>query len=183
MSEGEAGGERVAGGGRGEPQGEAAAPPPPLPRRLSRGEGDRLLFGFWRSAGAPELPLPRPSEPPPPAQRAVLLRYLTAHALLESYEHGYSVCRLCGERSKALGCATLTDGVFAWPEGFAHYAAAHGVQPPRGVLEAALRAQAAGGGAQLPARNHLLWQRGGAPPEELPRGTRAWLREHSTLAL
>jgi hypothetical protein len=160
---------------------------------MSHGDGVALppaeelelrLFGFWRSTARPELPLPTPSPPPPPAAAAVLLHYLTAHALVESYEHGYSVCRLCGERSKALGCATLTDGVFAWPEGFAHYFAAHGVQPPPGVLEAALRAHAAGGGGgPLPPRNHLQWQRGGAPPLPLPRGTAAWLREHSTLAL
>lgn len=99
---------------RGAARADVAAPPfggaPPAPRP----------FGFWRSGADPSLPLPVPSAPPPPADAAVLLRYLTAHALVESYEHGHSTCRLCGERSRALGCATLTDGAWLWPEGFAH---------------------------------------------------------------
>ena len=161
---------------RGAARADVAAPPfggAPVPRP----------FGFWRSGADPSLPHPVPSAPPPPADAAVLLRYLTAHALVESYEHGHSTCRLCGERSRALGCATLTDGAWLWPEGFAHYFTAHGVQPPREVLDAALRAHAAAGGAELPPRNHMLWQPSGGPPEALPRGTAAWLREHSTLAL
>ena len=145
------------------------------------GNAELRLFGFWRCVAHPDLPAPTASPPPPPADAATLLEYLTTHALVESYEHGYSVCRLCGERSKALGCVTLTDGVWAWPEGFAHYHVEHGVQPPRELLEAARRARTAAGGAPLPCSNHLQWQRGGAPPEALGRGTRAWLREHSTL--
>ena len=137
-----------------------------------------LTFGFW-SPSTP--PFPRSTTRPPPAHAPLLLRYLTAFALLESYEHGYSTCRLCGERSRALGCATLTDGAHLWPEGFAHYFSAHGVDPPAPLLAAALAASAAAGGAPLPARNHLQWQRGGAPPQTLPRGTLEWLRAHSTL--
>ena len=129
-------------------------------------------FGFWS-------PSARPTPSPPLPHAPLLLRYLTAHALLESYEHGHAACRLCGARA---GCATLTDGARVWPEGFAHYFVAHGVQPPREVLAAALAAAAAAGGA-LPARNHLLWQPGGAPPVPVPRGTAAWLRAHSSLQL
>lgn len=40
---------------------------------------------------------------------------------------GYSPCRFCGRDNGAL---ELSDGVFVWPEGLAHYVADHAVRLP-----------------------------------------------------
>jgi hypothetical protein len=55
---------------------------------------------------------------------AAVVQYLRC-GMLESYELGYSTCRLCGVSGKAMGCCALTDGVFVWPEGLAHYVESH----------------------------------------------------------
>lgn len=34
------------------------------------------------------------------------------------------------QRYKDLGCSTFTDGVYIWPEGYAHYLGTHRVRPP-----------------------------------------------------
>lgn len=88
--------------------------------------------------------------------RAVAL-YLRS-GFLESFELGYSFCRIgdgcfesgpqfvsprlpagCrggGRRESGfednvgMGCCTLTDGIYVWPEGFAHYLERHAVRPP-----------------------------------------------------
>jgi hypothetical protein len=39
---------------------------------------------------------------------------------------------ICG---KANGCAELTDGVYLWPEGLAHYVLEHSVKLPDDVLD------------------------------------------------
>jgi hypothetical protein len=44
---------------------------------------------------------------------------------------GLSTCRLCG---KPNGSAELTDGVFLWPEGLAHYVRDHSVRLPDEVI-------------------------------------------------
>lgn len=61
-----------------------------------------------------------------------LLVYLTTSAFVESVELAYSFCRFgdaCattrGEKVPELGCASMTDGVFVWPEGLVHYCRAH----------------------------------------------------------
>jgi hypothetical protein len=45
---------------------------------------------------------------------------------------GWSNCRICG---KANGSAELTDGVYLWPEGLAHYVREHSVRLPDAVLD------------------------------------------------
>lgn len=82
---------------------------------------------------------------PPPAVLALTLRYITAHAVVESWEHGYAACRCepCAADPREMGCASLTDGVHVWPEGLAHYATAHSIAPPAALITAALHAGAA----------------------------------------
>ncbi len=53
---------------------------------------------------------------------------------VESYELGYSTCRLCGSNSVEMGCITQTDGIFVWPEGLLHYVQNHNVQLPSKFL-------------------------------------------------
>ena len=149
-------------------------------------------LGFWRASIDSPSPLPCPSpppSPPPPSSHfPLLLRYISSSALMESWEHGHAACRLCP--AQKLGCATLTDGVWVWPEGLRHYVETHSVPLPAAFVAHALsavraNAKVAGcaeedwvtrGAELLPPRNHLHFQRGGAPVEPLPRGTLAWLR-------
>lgn len=42
---------------------------------------------------------------------------------------GYSHCRMCPD-NPINGTTCRSDGVFIWPEGFAHYLTAHNVRPP-----------------------------------------------------
>jgi hypothetical protein len=46
---------------------------------------------------------------------------------------GYSSCRLCGNATN--GCLDLTDGVYLWPEGLAHYVLDHKVRLPRQFVD------------------------------------------------
>jgi hypothetical protein len=58
---------------------------------------------------------------------------------------GYSWCRfLCDVPLVALGCRDLTDGTYVWPEGFAHYVAAHSVKPPQEFIDHVKRKLRAG---------------------------------------
>ncbi|MBM0128153.1 hypothetical protein IMY96_25640 [Pimelobacter simplex] len=41
---------------------------------------------------------------------------------------GYAPCRLCDKQTN--GNLDLTDGVYLWPEGLAHYVLDHKVRPP-----------------------------------------------------
>lgn len=60
-------------------------------------------------------------------ERALVLAYLAKGRLLPGGEFGFSTCRLCGIHN---GSAEFTDGVYVWPEGFAHHLREHGVKPP-----------------------------------------------------
>jgi hypothetical protein len=44
---------------------------------------------------------------------------------------GYSICRLCGERT---GTGESMDGEWVWPEGLAHYVEAHSVRLPEEMV-------------------------------------------------
>jgi hypothetical protein len=45
---------------------------------------------------------------------------------------GYSACRICGENN---GNQELTDGVYSWPEGLAHYVETHNIRLPIEFLQ------------------------------------------------
>lgn len=153
--------------------------------------------GFWCAPGevpSAERPDPRALAAAdagrsalPPREAALVLRYLTAGALVESWEHGHSRCRFAcaaaAAQPRLMGCATLTDGAWVWPEGYAHYVAHHAVPLPPELRKRILAAAPhdAHPAAALPGRNHLLFRPDGAPPEPLPQGTREWLRTHSNL--
>ena len=178
----------------------SSSPTPPALREV----------GFWRdtrrssSSSSDPRPLPEPAASSRlcASSLALLQRYLTAHAMVESFEHGWSYCRLspCSAEPRTLGCASLTDGISVWPEGYAHYVLAHNVAPDAELLAQALAAVAAAAAAAgledcslaacaeaaqalLPARNHLQWDASSRRATELPRGSAEWLRKHSSLQL
>jgi ankyrin repeat protein len=96
-------------------------------------------IGFWRAGPEPDgsgLPHPREAidEEWPPAERARVVRYLRRGRPIAAYL-GYSHCRLeCGIPWHFMGSRDLSDGVWVWPEGYAHYVEHHGVRPPPELL-------------------------------------------------
>lgn len=136
------------------------------------------------------------------AERDVIIAYL-ANGFLESYELEYSHCRIddrgCNStlERKKMGCTTLTDGVYCWPEGYMHYLLRHDVKPPDafimhalGVTEAlnvdcpptstGIRPTAS---ALLRNKNGLQFCNATGEVAVLPRGERGYLRKQSTLQL
>ena len=64
---------------------------------------------------------------------------------------GYSPCRICGQQNGAL---ELSDGVFVWPDGLAHYVSDHLVKPPQEFVVHALAALAS---LEEAGRNEQWW--------------------------
>jgi hypothetical protein len=96
--------------------------------------------GYWRDPDDPRTHgLPDPTlavdRTWDPSERARVIAYVRTgqeHVAC----HGYSWCRFkCGIADRRLGNRDLTDGVFVWPEGFAHYLKAHAVKPPAEFIE------------------------------------------------
>jgi len=94
----------------------------------------RSYIGFWRSAYFPDLPDPEDflDEGWNDEERARVALYLQCAEVAESYR-GSSKCRICGK--SPLGSRELSDGIYRWPEGLAHYLTAHAVRPPEKFLE------------------------------------------------
>jgi hypothetical protein len=72
-------------------------------------------------------------------EREVIISYLKNG---QPWEHwfGPSWCRFgCEDVYEELGCSDLTDGVYVWPSGFAHYVAKHDVKPVQEFLDHVLR--------------------------------------------
>lgn len=118
---------------------------------------------------------------------------------LESFELGYSFCRLgCGGggggavsegqgaegSNKFMGCTTLTDGKYVWPEGLAHYVSEHSVRLPENFVSHSLGNLRALREAQV--RGRLRWDvdaRGRGRTAPLAPGTAVFLRDKTTLGL
>lgn len=87
-----------------------------------------------------------------------------------------------GHDNRFMGCCTLTDGRFVWPEGLAHYVSEHAVRPPEEFIEHALENLRALRSAQAGGR--LRWEvDGGGRTVPLAAGTAAFLRDKTTLGI
>jgi hypothetical protein len=109
---------------------------------MLKGGRELMRVGYWQEPGfvsALLSGLPRVEDCVDtnwdPAERARVIGYLKRGKVKDQWM-GYSDCRLCGALN---GSACLTDGVYVWPEGFAHYLEAHGVKPPQHFVAHALR--------------------------------------------
>lgn len=83
--------------------------------------------GYWYSEREWDLPMPVESDFDDPA----VVEYLKNGEEHAAYR-GISCCRIC---MKANGSTCLTDGVYQWPYGLAHYVEDHGVELPKEFLE------------------------------------------------
>ena len=94
-------------------------------------------IGFWHEPQSGRLPadptrLVRPDWAGPLRPR--LIEYLRFGHKLIGYL-GSSFCRFqCGAPRARLGLWDLTDGVWIWPEGLAHYLEVHGLALPDAFL-------------------------------------------------
>ncbi len=90
-------------------------------------------IGFWCDPGEDHLdPHPADLRDPDwhPHHRVALIRYLENAPVLFAYL-GYAYCRIeCGIDPREMGTRTLTDGIWAWPQGLAHYVRDHAIRLP-----------------------------------------------------
>ncbi|CBN76468.1 conserved unknown protein [Ectocarpus siliculosus] len=86
--------------------------------------------------------------------------------------------------SKFMGCTTLTDGKYVWPEGLAHYIEEHAVRPPDDFVTFSLRNLRALREAQAGGRLHWeVDERGRGRMARLSPGTAVFLKDNTTLGI
>jgi hypothetical protein len=101
------------------------------------------FLGYWKSSYsfdcAEHLPDPHNYVDEAWAKTAEctqVIAHLKAGRILESWR-GSSWCRFGCEIQNGSHC--LTDGTYAWPEGFAHYLEHHAVKPPQEFIDHIMR--------------------------------------------
>ena len=92
-----------------------------------------ILIGYWSSDQEPQWPDPTDlvDRDWDEDERFAVHGYLR-HGLLARAYLGPSQCRICGEH---VGNEELTDGIYIWPEGLAHYIRNHHVRLPAEFVE------------------------------------------------
>jgi hypothetical protein len=97
-----------------------------------------ILLGYWDAEGVSQQ-WPRPEDFVDSdwdlEERDLVADYLGRGFVARSYM-GLSRCRMCDAQNGAL---ELTDGVYVWPEGLAHYVRDHAVRPPDRFVGHAVR--------------------------------------------
>ena len=92
-----------------------------------------IRIGYWASDRAPGWPDPHRFVDCgwDLGERETAVDYLRRGLVARAYL-GMSPCRLCGA---PVGSLELSDGVFIWPEGLAHYLDEHHVRLPARFVE------------------------------------------------
>jgi hypothetical protein len=95
-----------------------------------------ILIGYWRGEHAVGWPDPADFVDSTWArdEREAVADYLGRGFVVRACM-GYSPCRICGKDN---GCLELSDGIYVWPEGLAHYVTDHGVRLPEPFVSTAL---------------------------------------------
>lgn len=90
---------------------------------------DLIRIGYWYSNREPHLPKAQDAvgEWSIPDLKPVVINYLKSQPVVKHYD-GWSNCRFCHRTN---GATCLSDGVYIWPEGYAHYLEKHNVVPPQ----------------------------------------------------
>lgn len=100
---------------------------------------DLKKVGFWYDPLAASTHLPHPQDLVNATwaaeEKKVVIAHLKAGEVKASCL-GMSRCRFC---NKFNGNKDLTDGVWVWPEGFAHYLEEHCVRPPQDFIDHVLK--------------------------------------------
>lgn len=94
-----------------------------------------VAVGYWRSNGDDLSKLPDPRTHVHAdwlgSERDAVARYLR-QGKVHARWRGNSRCRICGITN---GSLDLSDGIFVWPQGFAHYVEEHHVRPPQALID------------------------------------------------
>jgi len=109
------------------------------------------LVGYWSSEPDSKYSkYPHPSafvDPTWSEDERDFMKYYLQRGLVARAYLGYSPCRMCDKRDN--GCLQVTDGVYTWPEGLAHYVVEHAVRLPQEFVEHAIRNEETLGAADV----------------------------------
>lgn len=96
-----------------------------------------VLIGYWRGQDDDGWPDVRDFVDlnQDAGERGLVGTYLTS-GTVTAVSMGGSPCRICGTRT---GSTELSDGIYVWPEGLAHYVLDHAVRLPSVFVSHALR--------------------------------------------
>lgn len=94
---------------------------------------DLKMIGYWYSHSDPDFPNPKKfvDHKWDKTERQIVIAHLKNGKFYEGWM-GWSNCRFCGCNN---GYACLTDGVYVFPEGFAHYVEEHDVKPDQEFID------------------------------------------------
>lgn len=96
---------------------------------------DLTLIGYWRSEDGRNDEWPDAHDFVDATwdrqERYMVRTYLSSGTIARAYR-GLSPCRFCGQHN---GSKLYTDGVYAWPEGLAHYIDEHDVRLPLQIVQ------------------------------------------------
>jgi hypothetical protein len=97
-----------------------------------------ILLGYWSTGPGSRWPGPEAfvDHDWDADERELIVEFLRRGFVARTYM-GYSHCRIC---SVANGALELSDGVYVWPDGLAHYVSDHDVKPPQEFIDHALSA-------------------------------------------
>lgn len=88
---------------------------------------DLVPIGYWYSEKESKLPMPvANSSILSKKDKLKIVNYLSNGKNVNNWR-GFANCRICNCRN---GSADLSDGIFIWPEGLAHYVSEHNVSLP-----------------------------------------------------
>lgn len=92
-------------------------------------------IGYWHGLDSPGLPHPHEFADATwsASERGVVVAYLKSRkGRAVTAWRGFSHCRICGCTN---GSEDISDGVYRWPSGYAHYIEAHDVRPPQAFID------------------------------------------------
>ena len=70
-----------------------------------------------------------------PEERDKVIAHLKSGQPFE-YWRGFSWCRFgCDDKTGEQGTTDQSDGLYVWPEGFAHYVERHAIRPPKEFVD------------------------------------------------
>lgn len=107
--------------------------------------------------------------------RLRVISHLSAGMFAEGW-FGYAMCRVCETEN---GAVCLSDGVWIWPEGYAHYVEKHAVRPPEGFVKYVLETHDPLNGHRPELKRAGFWPSRGfainmAPGHEIPDRDTHW---------
>lgn len=92
-------------------------------------------IGYWYSWNEPDLPVPIAAKPRCDRRtKEAVLAHLRRGEVWMAFA-GYSHCRRCKRSDGTMGSCDVTDGVWIWPEGLAHYIEEHDIELPAAFLD------------------------------------------------